>query len=273
MGVYWSHIIILILCFAVTVAQPIAMEFKTVFNADNKADGSAAEGNKVFWTEPSVGRVSTWFLLVGVAGLVLIGLESVNAVGWGVAWGNRVLAWTGSLENGLTAASAVGLVESSTTGAILAAVSLGVLLASVYTRYLFTSRGNLNKICALLWIGVVIAGLLPLIITFGTDFELDPEQQAVSEDCAYFGTADSFERFICENRTLTYTIAILVMVAILAFMWLSWLLSTFCTICDNWNASQSSGLTSSRATEAAEAAPFKSVASDRIPLLSLRVRR
>ena len=272
-GVYWSHIIILILCFAVTVAQPIAMEFKTVFNADNKADGSAAEGNKVFWTEPSVGRVSTWFLLVGVAGLVLIGLESVNAVGWGVAWGNRVLAWTGSLENGLTAASAVGLVESSTTGAILAAVSLGVLLASVYTRYLFTSRGNLNKICALLWIGVVIAGLLPLIITFGTDFQLDPEQQAVSEDCAYFGTADSFERFICENRTLTYTIAILVMVAILAFMWLSWLLSTFCTICDNWNASESSGLTSSRATEAAEAAPFKSVASDRIPLLSLRVRR
>ena len=274
-GVATTHLIILILCITVTVAQPIAMNYGSgIF--DTKADeGVVANQEQIFWTEPSVGRVTTWFLLVSVAGLVLIGLESVNAVGWGVAWGNRVLAWTGALENGLTAASAVELIESSSTGAILAAVSLGVLLASIYARYLFISRGSLNKVCSLLWIGVVIAGLIPLIITFGTEFQLDPDQQVVSEDCSFFGTTDSFEKFICENRQFTYTIAILVMLAILLFMWISWVLWTLCGICTTFNAAPrapvgSAGVPQPQVVSANT--PFKGVASDRIPLLSLRVR-
>ena len=275
-GVATTHLIILILCITVTVAQPIAMNYGSgIF--DTKADeGVVANQEQIFWTEPSVGRVTTWFLLVSVAGLVLIGLESVNAVGWGVAWGNRVLAWTGALENGLTAASAVELIESSSTGAILAAVSLGVLLASIYARYLFISRGSLNKVCSLVWIGVVIAGLLPLIITFGTEFQLDPDQQAVSEDCSFFGTTDSFEKFICENRQFTYTIAILVMLAILLFMWISWVLWTLCGICTTFNAAPRAPVGSAGVPQpkvASAAAPFKSVADDRIPLLSLRVRK
>ena len=269
-GVAVTHLIILILCLAVTVAQPIAMNYGSgIF--DTKADeGVVANQEQIFWTEPSVGRVSTWFLLVSLAGLVLIGLESVNAVGWGVAWGNRVLEWTGALENGLTAASAVELVESSTTGAILAAVSLGVLLASIYARYLFISRGSLNKVCSLLWIGVVIAGLVPLIITFGTEFQLDPEQQAVSDDCSFFGTADSFEKFICENRQVTYTIAILVMLAILLFMWISWILWTLCGICTTFNAAPRAPVGSAGLPQAQEV--YAKIGKERIPLLSLRVR-
>lgn len=269
-GVAVTHLIILILCLAVTVAQPIAMNYGSgIF--DTKADeGVVANQEQIFWTEPSVGRVTTWFLLVSVAGLVLIGLESVNAVGWGVAWGNRVLAWTGALENGLTAASAVELVESSTTGAILAAVSLGVLLASIYARYLFISRGSLNKVCSLVWIGVVIAGLLPLIITFGTEFQLDPDQQAVSDDCSFFGTADSFEKFICENRQFTYTIAILVMLAILLFMWISWILWTLCGICTTFNAAPRAPVGSAGLPQAQEV--YAKIGKERIPLLSLRVR-
>lgn len=269
-GVAVTHLIILILCLAVTVAQPIAMNYGSgIF--DTKADeGVVANQEQIFWTEPSVGRVTTWFLLVSLAGLVLIGLESVNAVGWGVAWGNRVLAWTGALENGLTAASAVELIESSSTGAILAAVSLGVLLASIYARYLFISRGSLNKVCSLLWIGVVIAGLVPLIITFGTEFQLDPEQQVVSEDCSFFGTADSFEKFICENRQLTYTIAILVMLAILLFMWISWILWTLCGICTTFNAAPRAPVGSAGLPQAQEV--YAKIGKERIPLLSLRVR-
>lgn len=269
-GVAVTHLIILILCLAVTVAQPIAMNYGSgIF--DTKADeGVVANQEQIFWTEPSVGRVTTWFLLVSLAGLVLIGLESVNAVGWGVAWGNRVLAWTGALENGLTAASAVELVESSSTGAILAAVSLGVLLASIYARYLFISRGSLNKVCSLLWIGVVIAGLVPLIITFGTEFQLDPEQQAVSDDCSFFGTADSFEKFICENRQVTYTIAILVMLAILLFMWISWILWTLCGICTTFNAAPRAPVGSAGLPQAQEV--YAKIGKERIPLLSLRVR-
>jgi len=269
-GVAVTHLIILILCLAVTVAQPIAMNYGSgIF--DTKADeGVVKNQEQIFWTEPSVGRVTTWFLLVSLAGLVLIGLESVNAVGWGVAWGNRVLAWTGALENGLTAASAVELVESSSTGAILAAVSLGVLLASIYARYLFISRGSLNKVCSLLWIGVVIAGLIPLIITFGTEFQLDPEQQAVSDDCSFFGTADSFEKFICENRQVTYTIAILVMLAILLFMWISWILWTLCGICTTFNAAPRAPVGSAGIPQAQEV--YAKIGKERIPLLSLRVR-
>ena len=162
------------------------------------------------------------------------------------------------------------LVVGTSTGAILAAVSLGVLLASIYARYLFISRGSLNKVCSLLWIGVVIAGLVPLIITFGTEFQLDPEQQAVSDDCSFFGTADSFEKFICENRQVTYTIAILVMLAILLFMWISWILWTLCGICTTFNAAPRAPVGSAGLPQAQEV--YAKIGKERIPLLSLRVR-
>ena len=272
-GVAVSHLIVLILILAVIVAQPIAVGWGTSLFVNEAPSGS---GNKRAWlVNPVSSRVSLWFLLISIAGFVLIGLESVNAVAYGVAWGNRVLQWTGDVENGLTTTAAVDLIEKSITGAVLSAISLGVLLAAIYTRYMFSSTGWMNKVCSLMWIGVVIAGLFPLLLTFGSQFSLDPDQQAVADDCANFGSDDTFEKFLCENRQFVYTIAIVLMAAVLGFMWICWLIQSFLNVCTTFDAATKAsvasdgGLTAYAPKAAVSAAP---IASDKIPLLSLRVK-
>lgn len=264
-GVAAAHLVVLILCLVVIVAHPIALACgsRLTGNELNDSDG------KPYYVDGSVWRVTLWFFLAICAGVVLIGLESVNAVAWGVAWGNRVLQWTGDAANGLTTAAAVGLIEESITGAVLSSISLGIILASIYTRYLFQSRSWVNKVCSILWLAVVLAGLLPLLITFGTEFQLNPDEQTVSENCELFGANDSFEKFLCENRVFTYTIAILIMVAVLAFMWLCWLVNSFGDICSGF------GSATPGPGDAGKQVPLKldaSIASDKIPLLSLRVK-
>ena len=272
-GVAVSHLIVLILILAVIVAQPIAVSIGTSLFVQNAQGGTA--GGRAWLVNPVTKRVSYWFILISIAGFVLIGLESVNAVAYGVAWGNRVLQWTGDVENGLTTTAAVDLIEKSITGAVLSAISLGVLLAAIYTRYLFSSKGWMNKICSLMWIGVVIAGMFPLLLTFGSQFSLDPDQQAVADDCANFGSDDTFEKFLCENRQFVYTIAIVIMAAVLGFMWICWFLQSFLNVCTTYDAStklnvgSDAPILASAPKGAAAAAP---IASDKIPLLSLRVK-
>lgn len=271
-GVAVSHLIVILLILAVIVAQPIAVSIGTSLFVQNAEQGSGNTG-RAWLVNPVTKRVSLWFLLISIAGFVLIGLESVNAVAYGVAWGNRVLQWTGDVENGLTTTAAVDLIEKSITGAVLSAISLGVLLAAIYTRYLFSSKGWLNKICSLMWIGVVIAGLFPLLLTFGSQFSLDPDQQAVADDCANFGSDDTFEKFLCENRQFVYTIAIVIMAAVVGFMWICWLLQSFLNVCTTYDASTKLNIGSDAPVLAS--APKQSlapIASDKIPLLSLRVK-
>ena len=271
-GVAVSHLIVIILILAVIVAQPIAVSIGTSLFVQN-AQGGTGNSGRAWLVNPVTKRVSLWFLLISIAGFVLIGLESVNAVAYGVAWGNRVLQWTGDVENGLTTTAAVDLIEKSITGAVLSAISLGVLLAAIYTRYLFSSKGWMNKICSLMWIGVVIAGLFPLLLTFGSQFSLDPDQQAVADDCANFGSDDTFEKFLCENRQFVYTIAIVIMAAVVGFMWICWLLQSFLNVCTTYDASTKLDVGSDAPVLASApkqaAAP---IASDKIPLLSLRVK-
>ena len=133
----------------------------------------------------------------------------------------------------------------------------------------------MNKACSLMWIGVVIAGLFPLLLTFGSQFSLDPDQQAVADDCANFGSDDTFEKFLCENRQFVYTIAIVLMAAVLGFMWICWLIQSFLNVCTTFDAATKAsvasdgGLTAYAPKAAVSAAP---IASDKIPLLSLRVK-
>lgn len=271
-GVAVSHLIVILLILVVIVAQPIAVSIGTSLFVQN-AQGGSGDNGRAWLVNPVTKRVSLWFLLISIAGFVLIGLESVNAVAYGVAWGNRVLQWTGDVENGLTTTAAVDLIEKSITGAVLSAISLGVLLAAIYTRYLFSSKGWMNKICSLMWIGVVIAGLFPLLLTFGSQFSLDPDQQAVADDCANFGSDDTFEKFLCENRQFVYTIAIVIMAAVVGFMWICWLLQSFLNVCTTFDAATKLNV-GSDAPVVATAPKLRTAAnaSDKIPLLSLRVK-
>lgn len=264
--------IVILLILVVIVAQPIAVSIGTSLFVQN-AQGGSGDNGRAWLVNPVTKRVSLWFLLISIAGFVLIGLESVNAVAYGVAWGNRVLQWTGDVENGLTTTAAVDLIEKSITGAVLSAISLGVLLAAIYTRYLFSSKGWMNKICSLMWIGVVIAGLFPLLLTFGSQFSLDPDQQAVADDCANFGSDDTFEKFLCENRQFVYTIAIVIMAAVVGFMWICWLLQSFLNVCTTFDAATKLNV-GSDAPVVATAPKLRTAAnaSDKIPLLSLRVK-
>ena len=273
-GVAISHVIVIILILANIILLPIAVEVGTGLVQTGRT-GQGSSSDQPFWTPRSMRRVTLWIFLITVASLVLIGLESINATAWGIAWANRVLGWTAADANTLTTTVAIELMESSLTGAVLSAVAMGVLLGAIYARWLFTSEGNMNKICSILWFGIVIAGCLPLIITFGSEFSFTPEEQEIASDCSYFGAADSFEKFICENRGITFTWAFIIQAGILAFIWLSWIASTFCNTCTSFDAATPVDLasTGNPDPQTAEAAPFKGVASDRIPLLSLRVRR
>ena len=271
-GVAISHVIVIILILANIILLPLAVEVGTgLVQTGSTGQGSATD--QPFWTGRSARRVTLWIFLITVASLVLIGLESVNATAWGIAWANRLMGWTPASENDLTGTVAIELMESSLTGAVLSAVAMGVLLGAIYARWLFTSSGNMNKICSILWFGIVIAGCLPLLITFGSDLTFTPEEQEIASDCSYFGDADSFEKFICENRGVTFTWAFIIQAGILGFIWLSWIASTFCNTCTSFDAATPVDLASTGNPDPKTAAPFKGVASDRIPLLSLRVRR
>ena len=272
-GVATAHVIVIILILANIILLPLAVEVGTgLVQTGNTGQGS--ETDQPFWTGRSMRRVTLWIFLITVASLVLIGLESVNATAWGIAWANRLMGWTPASDNALTGTVAIELMESSLTGAVLSAVAMGVLLGAIYARWLFTSSGNMNKICSILWFGIVIAGCLPLLITFGSDLTFTPEEQEIASDCSYFGDADSFEKFICENRGVTFTWAFIIQAGILGFIWLSWIASTFCNTCTAFDAATPADLAPTGNPDPENAAaPFKSVASDRIPLLSLRVRR
>lgn len=274
-GVAIAHVIVIILILAAIVLVPVALKFgrNITIGDDAATDGGSKDDDMAFWTPRSMRRVALWIFLITIASLVLIGLESINATAWGIAWANRVLGWTAADTNSLTTTVAIELMEKSLTGAVLSAVAMGVLLGAIYARWLFTSEGDLNKICSILWFGIVIAGLVPLIITFGSEFSFTPEEQEIASDCSYFGAADSFEKFICENRGITFTWAFIIQAAILGFIWLTWIISTFCNTCQTFDAAEPATGVPVPATARGTKAPFKGVASDRIPLLSLRVRR
>ena len=265
------HFIVIILILATIVILPVSQfrAFSSLFG-DTRQKRSAAQQWEVF---AGTGRIFLWIVLVVLAGIVLVAFEAADGVAWGISWAGRQLEVYAADLNALDVDQAATLVEKAATSAVLAGVSMGALIALVYARWLFTSKTTQGFLCSFIWLGCVVAGLIPIVINFGFKVALNPDEQEVLSDCDYH-SPDSFEHFLCKNRAIVFTISLLVLVVVFGIMWCCWLRtvvpSLFRVGQSNKGHTAGGGSQPTANAEKAAEAPFE---KERIPLLSLRVRQ
>ena len=226
---------------------------------------------------PETSRLYLWFLIVTLCGIVIIGLEAADGTTFGIAWAQRQLEVSSTADLTLLPVDeAATLVETATTSAVLASVTVGATIALVYARWLFSSYGKLNLILWFVWGGCVLAAFIPLIITWGFKLNLDPDSQDVIEKCNQLNI-DSFEKGLCEYRQLVFSIALIGMLGVFAVMWACWFKSTLPKAMQSGGTKEMTRVDVDGQTvaedEANPEALTKKFRSERIPLLSLRVRK
>ncbi len=265
------HFIVIILILATIVILPVSQfrAFSSLLGNDRK-ERTVEQQWKVF---AGTGRIFLWIVLVVLAGIVLVAFEAADGVAWGISWAGRQLEVYAADLNALDVDQAATLVEKAATSAVLAGVSMGALIALVYARWLFTSKTTQGFLCAFIWLGCVVAGLIPIVINFGFKVALNPDEQEVLSDCDYH-SPDSFEHFLCKNRAIVFTISLLVLVVVFGIMWCCWLRTVVPSLfrvgkSNNGHPSGGKSQATANSETTPNAAPFQ---TERIPLLSLRVR-
>ena len=266
------HFIVIILILATIVILPVSQfrAFSSLFG-DKREKDTAAQQWEVF---AGTGRIFLWIVLVVLAGIVLVAFEAADGVAWGISWAGRQLEVYAADLNALDVDQAATLVEKAATSAVLAGVSMGALVALVYARWLFTSKTTQGFLCSFIWLGCVVAGLIPIVINFGFKVALNPDEQEVLSDCDYH-SPDSFEHFLCKNRAIVFTISLLVLVVVFGIMWCCWLRTVVPSLfrvgkSNNGHTSGGVSQPTANAETMSKDAPFQ---TERIPLLSLRVRQ
>ena len=266
------HFIVIILILATIVILPVSQfrAFSSLLGNDRK-ERTVEQQWKVF---AGTGRIFLWIVLVVLAGIVLVAFEAADGVAWGISWAGRQLEVYAADLNALDVDQAATLVEKAATSAVLAGVSMGALIALVYARWLFTSKTTQGFLCAFIWLGCVVAGLIPIVINFGFKVALNPDEQEVLSDCDYH-SPDSFEHFLCKNRAIVFTISLLVLVVVFGIMWCCWLREVVPSL---FRVGQSSKPSTSggKSQPTANTEPLGTLApvqTEKIPLLSLRVRQ
>lgn len=280
-----QHIIVLIFIFATVILLPVSQLsiFTSVFAGEG--EGSAKEvtgGDKNYLLKAGARtRLGLFVLFVVLAGMVLVALEASDGVTWGIAYAQRQLGTTLNNTNDLSINEASVLVEEAATSAVLVSITLGALIALAYGRWLFTSYGKTNFVTWFVWGGAVLAAMIPIFVVFGIKFTVDPAQQEVLEKCAQLDI-DSFEKFVCENRELVFSFALILLLGVFAIMWCCWLIKVVpkATESNNTSEAHSAVLEAAPPPQPATLAQgdqpvtksHKAFQSERIPLLSLRVR-
>ena len=203
-------------------------------------------------------------------------MEAADGTTFGIAWAQRQLEVSSTADLTLLPVDeAATLVETATTSAVLASVTVGATIALVYARWLFSSYGKLNLILWFVWGGCVLAAFIPLMITWGLKLNLDPDSQDVIEKCNQLNI-DTFEKGLCECRQLVFSIAFIGMLGVFAVMWACWFKSAFPKATQSGGTSKMTDVDVDPQTlgeDQANPAPAnKQFRTERIPLLSLRVR-
>lgn len=280
-----QHIIVLIFILATIILLPVSQwsMFTSVFAGENEGAAKARIGEDTSYLIAAGARTRLGFfvLFVVLAGMVMVALEASDGVTWGIAYAQRQLGTTLNNTNDLSINEASVLVEEAATSAVLVSITAGSVIALAYGRWLFTSYGKTNLLTWFVWGGAVIAALLPIFILFGIKFTVDPAQQAVLEKCSQLDI-DSFESFVCENRELVFSFALIILFGVFAIMWCCWLWKLAPEICSSDDSSEpnDAALNAVKPSKPARSvagkksvpvrAPFQ---SESIPLLSLRVRK
>ena len=271
------HFLVIILILAVIIILPLSQSpLVSAITPVAAADGANTDSNNEYKMHPETSRLYLWFLIVTLCGIVIIGLEAADGTTFGIAWAQRQLEVSSTADLTLLPVDeAATLVETATTSAVLASVTVGATIALVYARWLFSSYGKLNLILWFVWGGCVLAAFIPLMITWGLKLNLDPDSQDVIEKCNQLNI-DSFEKGLCEYRQLVFSIALIGMLGVFAVMWACWFKSAFPKATQSGGTSKMTDVDVDPQTlgeDEANPVPLeKKFRSERIPLLSLRVR-
>ena len=269
--------IVIVLIFASIIALPLSQIGVFTALLGDQQPTSAIQGDVVYPTAPGTARLYYWFLLTVLGFIVLIAFEAADGVAWGISWAGRQLDVYAADLNSLDVDQAATLVEEAATSAVLCAVSTGVLLSLAYARWLFTSYGKQNCLCSIIWLGCVIAGLIPIWITWGFKLVLDPDEQEVLDKCDYL-TPDSFEATLCTNRGIVFSIALLLICTVFIIMFCCWQIKVLPMLFqrnanDNLNAAANASTNLRKRLDNVRVRAAKEpMGKERIPLLSLRVR-
>jgi len=280
-----QHIIVLIFMLVTIIALPVSQikVFTSVFSGEG--EGAVAEllgeDTSFLIKAGARTRLGLFVLFVALAGMVIVALEATDGVTWGIAYAQRQLETTVNGTNDLSINDASVLVEEAATSAVLVSITAGAIIALTYGRWLFTSYGKTNLVTWFIWGGAVLAAMIPLFIVFGIKFTVDPAQQGVLDKCAKLDI-DSFEKFVCENRELVFSFALILILGVFAVMWCCWLWKVAPEITKTDPVSKLPSAVvhaipaeekveaAKDGEEVAEAAPFR---AERMPLLALRVRK
>ena len=269
------HFLVIILILAVIIVLPVSQwSLIRDFTVPDKSDPNnlADKDNVLYKVNQETSRLYIWFLIVTLGGIVIIALEAADGTTFGIAWAQRQLEVASTADLTLLPVDeAATLVETATTSAVLASVTAGATIALVYTRWLFSSYGKLNFVLWFVWGGCVVAAFIPLFITWGFKINLDPDSQDVIDKCDQLNI-DSFEKGLCEYRVLVFSIAVIAMFGVFAVMWCCWFKSVAPTLARTADRSETVTVGGEAEVNGKDAFTSAPVRSEKIPLLSLRVR-
>ena len=167
-------------------------------------------------------------------GLAAIGLfflvwEVVLSIVWGFGWSASILepedhaAATATANLTWTTAQYGDETYASVVRAVCFAVFLGVTLALVLSRWLFSAVTRYSFFCSILWMLVAAAGFVPMIIAFGIDLDLD----LTPVRCKAL-PPERAEYWLCETQSYAYIVMLIAALAVIGALWVPWVASTAC---------------------------------------------
>tara|TARA_X000001036_G_scaffold241762_1_gene225568 strand:- start:130 stop:1380 length:1251 start_codon:yes stop_codon:yes gene_type:complete len=177
------------------------------------------------------GARGTRFCFWGLAavGLLFLVWEVVLSIAWGFGWSDSILApedhaaATATANVTWTTAEYGDQTYASVVRAVCFAVFLGVTLALVLSRWLFTAVTRYSFFCSILWMLVAAAAFVPMIIAFGVDLDLD----LTPARCKAL-PPERVEYWLCETQSYAYIVLLLAALVVVGVLWVPWVSSTAC---------------------------------------------
>ena len=172
-------------------------------------------------------RACFWGL--AVVGLAFLAWEVVLAVAWGAGWSASILdpedhaAATATANATWTTAEYGDATYASVVRAVCFGVFLGVTLALLLSRWLFSAVTPFSFFCSILWLLIATAAFVPMVIAFGVDFDFD----LTPARCSAL-PPERIEYWLCETQSYAYLVLLLAALAVLLLLWVPWVVSSGC---------------------------------------------
>ena len=172
-------------------------------------------------------RACFWGL--AVVGLAFLAWEVVLAVAWGTGWSASILtpedhaAATATANATWTTAEYGDATYGSVVRAVCFGVFLGVSLALLLSRWLFSAVTPFSFFCSMLWLLIAAAAFVPMVIAFGIDFDFD----LTPTRCNAL-PPERIEYWLCETQSYAYLVLLLAALTVLLLLWVPWVVSSGC---------------------------------------------